>query len=120
MMRRRVLAAVGLAVLTGLAYAALAADQPAEAGKVLMDEWRATYVGDRKAGYEHESTREVQTADGVFFVTTIHSEVALSRAGVPLAMLSDSVVRENAQGMVVEFQHKSPMTQTTRGTLDAR
>jgi transglutaminase-like putative cysteine protease len=100
-------------LLAALAQAAHAAEQP----KVLMDEWRALYISGQKAGYEHTLTREMSDPKGVFYLTSDHSEVAVSRAGVPLKLTTDSLVREDAEGKVVSFRYQSPLGGSSEGTL---
>ena len=113
-MKRRTWAAM-LMVLGGLAWLA----QPIMAAetKVLMDEWRAMYLGGQKAGYDHITTVEESSPGAVFYITTTHSELVVSRAGASMNIVTDSVMREDAQGRVVEFQHKSPLAQSTHGVL---
>ncbi len=103
------------ALLTFVALAALAgaAEQPAP----LMDEWRALYLSGKKAGYEHVVTRELSTPQGAFFLTSDHSELAIARAGVPMKLTTDAIVREDAQGKVVAFRYESPLAGSTQGVL---
>ena len=123
-MKRGAWAAAVLTVLAGLAWAVHGADQPAAdgppaaSGKVLLDEWRAMYMGGQKVGFEHMVTRELDTANGAFFVTAMESKVSITRAGVLLEVASNWAVREDAQGRVVAFQSESSLMQPTQGVLD--
>jgi len=89
-----------------------------ETRTVLMNEWRALYLAGQKAGFEHVLTRGERTATGTYFVTTVHAEFSLSRAGVTLNLTSHTVVREDEQGRVVEFESKGAMGPPTRGVLE--
>lgn len=99
--------------LLAAASLARAADQP----RTLLDEWRALYLSGKKAGYEHVLTQELNTPQGVFYVTSDHSEIAISRAGVPMELKTDSVVREDEQGNVVGFRYQNPLAGSSQGVM---
>ncbi len=99
--------------LLALAPLARAAEQP----KTLMDEWRALYLSGKKVGYEHTFTREPTNPEGVFYVTADHSEISVSRAGTAIKLTTDSVIREDAQGNVVNFRYNSPLGSSSEGRM---
>jgi hypothetical protein len=86
--------------------AALAAGSVRGAQGPLRDDWYAIYLMGQKAGYQHEVVVEETGSDGPLYSTLTHTEFSIQRAGAPMKLVMESIVREDADGEVQDFRHR--------------
>ena len=116
-MRHRIRATVAL--LAGAAFVA-AFPCAADEAKVIEDNWHALYLGEQKAGYQHEVVSEEPGPDGPTYRTVTHVELALARVDVAMRFVIDTEISEGQDGRVGAFSQtvNGPLAMSTKGRVE--
>ncbi|MFW6189767.1 MAG: transglutaminase-like domain-containing protein [Planctomycetota bacterium] len=106
-----------VALLCGVALAA------SPRGEVLQDGWYALYLAGQKAGWHHVRSVRSEWRERKVVNTTLHQEIAVSRAGVTIEMATDTTVVETPDGRVLAFEQKitqGPTKRAVRGEVSGQ
>ncbi len=116
---RLILMIAAVVSLAGLPGGAAFAEEGAE--ELLRDDWYAAYLGGQRIGHANERAVVETGPDGVRYRTTVRQEFAIGRGEHVLRFLSETVILEDTEGQLLEFEHtqqQGPTSQITKGRVE--
>ncbi|MEM1059899.1 MAG: transglutaminase-like domain-containing protein [Verrucomicrobiota bacterium] len=73
-------------------------------GDVLNESWAIIYLKGLRVGFANSVVSERDTPEGKQYVTRLYEQLALKRMGSTLKMVNKSVITEDAEGLIVNFE----------------